>query len=95
MRSIEKPYATEERRRRYGTNLARRFARVKPYDYFATCYYCGFKGYLAYEVTYRGEVRPMNLMCDNCFQDPIVRQWWHDHNWLSDNYMKAMEDGED
>lgn len=94
MRTIERPYATAERRRRYGTNLARRFARQSPYDYYATCFHCGYHGYLGYQVTYRGDLSPKNLICDNCWQDPIIQQWWHDHNWLSTNYMKAMEHDE-
>lgn len=84
-RKILKPQASPERIKRYWSNWVHRRR-----EHTGRCFWCGGKGVLAFDLKYRGESRPRNLVCTTCFDDPLIYQWLIDHNWISPNKEREL-----
>lgn len=84
-RKILKPRATEKRLSKYWSNWAQRKREHK-----GRCFWCGAEGILAFDLKFRGEARPRNLICGNCADDPLITAWLDNHNWISPNKEREL-----
>lgn len=62
-----KPVPSEKRLNRYWWNWLR-FGKDPNRSWTGKCFVCDKPGVLAVDVKYRGESRPRNLVCNQCFK---------------------------